>query len=207
MAWTRFCDRGTVRRVAVVNAFVFPSGVRQRFTDHHRDLSADDVATVEAAARQWFRLAAGHPKAKLSMPSVVVDDLWHELVLQSREYAAFCEAAFGRLLPHPPESAMGAATAAGNRSTGLATTLHLAQQDEGCGPHQLPLLFRVDGQLAVAGGRRYLIDCGGRGECFELPGTVCLQHLTGVGRPVRGDWGGGRSHDAGMPGTGDGPRL
>jgi hypothetical protein len=81
----------------------------------------------------------------------------------------------------------------------------LAQQDDGCGPHELPLLFRVDGQLAVPGGRRYLVDCGGRGECFELRGTVCLQHLTGVGKPVRGDsWGRGRSPDNDMPGAAGG---
>jgi hypothetical protein len=99
---------------------------------------------------------------------------------------------------------MSAATAAANRSAGLATTLRLAQQDEGCGPQELPLLFRVDGQLAVAGGRRYLIDCGGRGECHEVRGTLCLQHLTGVGKAVRGDWGGrGRSPDASTPTGGD----
>jgi hypothetical protein len=44
----------------------------------------------------------------------------------------------------------------------------------------------VDRDLAVAGGRHYLADCGGRGECYQMRGTVCLQHLRAVGRPVRG---------------------
>jgi hypothetical protein len=204
MARTRFWDRRSARRIAFVDAFEFPSSVRQRFAERHRRLSVDEIGTVEAATRQWFRLAATHPKARLSMPSVVVDDLWHELVLHTREYAAFCDAALGRFLHHTPESAMDAAAAAANHSTGLVATLRLARQDEGCGPQELPLLFRVDQELGVVGGRRYLIDCGGRGQCHDTPGLTCLQHLTGVGKPVRGGWDSRHAPDVGVPGAGCG---
>src|SRR5215208_2444034 len=121
-----------------------------------RPLSTEDVRTVEEATRQWFRLAARHPRAKLSMPSVVVDDLWHELVLHTRDYAEFCEAAFGRFLHHTPESAMSVEAAAANRAAGLAMTVRLAQLDEGRTVGQLPLLFRVDRELGISGGARYL---------------------------------------------------
>ncbi len=160
--------------------------MRQRFAIQHGDLTADGIRTVEAATRQWFRLVGRRPKAKLSMPSVVVDDMWHELVLHTRDYAAFCEDAFGRFLHHVPESAMSSPAAAANRSTDLLNTLRLARHDEGGGLQRLPLLFRVDEELAVAGGRRYLAHCGGRGECLEVRGTVCLQHLSGLGKPLRG---------------------
>jgi hypothetical protein len=183
MAWNRRQDR-----VAVVDAYRFPSSVRLRFAQEHRTLTAEDIAMVEAAARQWFRLAARHPKAKLSMPSVIVDDLWHELVLHTRDYAEFCDTALGRFLHHVPESAMSAADAAANRNSTLRETLRLAQQDEAIEATRLPLLFKVDRDLAVDGGRRYLADCGGRGECFGLPGAICLQHLTSVGRRTRGNW-------------------
>jgi hypothetical protein len=182
MGWTRLLDQGKDRRTAVIDAFQFPSSVRQRFASQHAALAAHDIAMVEAATRQWFRLAARHPRAKLSMPSVVVDDLWHELVLHTREYEAFCQAAFGRFLHHVPESAMASPEAAADRSTQLLATFELARQDEGCGPGELPVLFRVDQRLPVDGGRRYLADCGGRGQCHELRGTVCLQHLTGPGK-------------------------
>ena len=163
--------------------------MRQRFVQQHDELSSDDIGLVEGATRQWFRLAARHPKARLAMPSVIVDDLWHEFVLHTREYAEFCEAALGRFLHHVPESAMTAGDAAANRLGGLRATFHLAQQDETGEPGRLPLLFRVDQELAVAGGRRYLADCGGRGECFELKGMVCLQHIGGPGkRPGGGKW-------------------
>jgi hypothetical protein len=182
-----FRNRGRVGHVDAVDAYQFPSSVRQRFTHQHHSLTGDDIQTVEAATRQWFRVAAGHPKAKLWMPSVVVDDLWHELVLHTRDYAAFCDAAFGRFLHHVPDSAMTTAAAARRRDTALLATLRLAQQDERCDPSRLPLLFRVDQELAVPGGRRYLADCGGRGDCYELAGTLCLQHLRGFGQPTRGD--------------------
>lgn len=195
MTGKRLWDRRIVRRIAVVDAFAFPSSVRLRFSDQHRELSADDVRTVEAATRQWFRLAARRPKTKLSMPSVVVDDMWHDLVLHTRDYAAFCQAAFGRFLHHVPESAMSSPAAATNRSAGLLATLQLAREDEGCDPQQLPLLFRVDKELGVDGGRRYLADCGGRGQCYEVRGTLCLHHVTGMDKPLRGGRGGSQPPD------------
>jgi hypothetical protein len=149
-------------------------------------MTDDDVRIVEAAIRQWFRLVAGYPRARLSMPSVVTDDLWQQMLLDTREYAAFCDSALGRLVPHVPESTATPATV--GHDPGLLTTFQLAQRDESCAGAHLPLLFRVDRDLAVAGGRHYLADCGGRGECYQMRGTLCLQHLRGVGRPVRGDF-------------------
>jgi hypothetical protein len=46
------------------------------------------------------------PSARLSMPSVLVDDMWHKFLLHTRDYAAFCDAAFGRFLHHEPESTL-----------------------------------------------------------------------------------------------------
>jgi hypothetical protein len=183
MAWHRVQDwSGTV------DAYRFPSSVRQRFAQEHDTLGADDIATVEAAARQWFRLAARHRKATLSMPSVIVDDYWHEMVLHTREYAEFCDTALGRFLHHVPESTMSAADAAANQTANLRNTLKLAQADEGVAADRLPLLFRIDRDLGLAGGRRYLADCGGRGQCYGMTGSVCLQHLDGPGRKPGGRW-------------------
>ncbi len=190
-------------QLAAVNSYQFPSSVRQRFVQQHGELTEDGVRSVEAAARQWFRLGVRHPKARLVMPSVLVDDLWREFVLHTREYAEFCDAAFGRLPHRTPEPVVTAAGSAENRSIGLRATYLFAQQDEPrqaeprqAGPRQeepwpggpvlLPALFRVDQELAVAGGRHYLIDCGGRGTCYGLKGTTCLQHLGGPGKPAGG---------------------
>ncbi|MFE9189811.1 hypothetical protein ACFYL6_09400 [Micromonospora sp. NPDC007208] len=170
----------------------FPASGRQHLRNRYPHLSDDDIVLVETATRQWFRIIARQPSAKLSMPSVVVDDLWQELTLHAQDYATFCDAAFGRL-PHPqPRSATSGDTTDADRRPLLLTTLSHGRRDEGSGPTGLPLLFRVDEELRVHDGNRYLADCGGRGECFPVSGRVCLQHLAGPGkRPkppgIRGD--------------------
>jgi hypothetical protein len=170
-----FRVRQSGRRVSAVDAYEFPSGVRQRFALRHGELSGDAVRAVEAAARQWFRLAARHPKARLAMPSVIVDEFCREFQLHAREYADFCVSALGR--PAMP---------AESRPGELAATFRFAREDEPRVAGLLPALFRVDREVAVAGGRHYLADCGGRGVCYELKGTVCLQHLGGVGKALTG---------------------
>jgi hypothetical protein len=174
MSWIRSRDRRTAQRLAIVDAYRFTAGVRHRFTLAHGDLDTVAVAMVQSAARQWFRLAARHRTAHLSMPSVVVDDLWREMVRDTRDYAEFCDAAFGHLLPRPTEPGS-------DRPARLATTFHLAQEDENGPPGALPVLFRVDRELGVPGGGHYLADCGGgRDICHEMPGATCLRHVTGI---------------------------
>jgi len=180
-------SRRAVRRLGAVDAYEFPFSVRQRVRLKHPDLQAEHTALVETALRRWFRLLARRPSVRLSMPSVLVDDMWHEFLLHTRDYAAFCDAAFGQFLHHEPESTMTPDQAAANRSDRLLLTLRLARQDENCGPGVLPLLFRVDQEVGLeAPHRRYLADCGGRGQCDEAsrPDLVCLQHLAGPGRPL-----------------------
>ena len=76
MITSRLPDRGSARRIAFTNAYEFPGSVRQRFAHGHSGFTGDDVLIVEAATRQWFRLVAGYPRARLSMPSVLADELW-----------------------------------------------------------------------------------------------------------------------------------
>jgi hypothetical protein len=198
MSWIRSRDRRTAQRLAVVGGYRFPAGVRHRFTVAHGDLDTAAVALVEDAARQWFRLAVRHPRAGLSMPSVVVGDLWRELVRDTRDYAEFCAAAFGRPWPRPPESD-------NDRPARLAATFRWAQQDESCPPEALPLLFRVDREMDVEGGGHYLADCGGRGVCHELPGAICLRHVAGVRSTRR--WPGRLGNASLPPGAGTGGDL
>jgi hypothetical protein len=164
----------------------FPSTARQRLGFGHPDLTADHLRAVEEAARQWFRLAERQRPARLAMPSVAVDELWRVLTEQR-----------AGLPPYVPEQ-----PATGDHGKRLQHTFRLAQRDEGCASDALPLLFRVDREIGIAGGRRYLVDCGGRGQCFPVAATICLVHLTGPGKPVRGDWKGPDSRMDGWDSSG-----
>ncbi len=153
--------------------------MRQRFAQRHTDLGSDGLKAVEAGLRQWFRTGARHPRARLTMPAVVVGDFWAEFALHTRDYAEFCAATVGR--PWPPETVIA------DRSR-LGVTLRLVLEDEACVAPALPLLFRVDRELGVAGGRGYLADCGGRGTCHELRDTICLRHVGGPGKQPGRKW-------------------
>ncbi|MEU7752716.1 hypothetical protein [Micromonospora sp. NPDC049171] len=182
MNWTKFRSDRTPRRLRAVADLQFPASGRERLRNRYPHLGADDIVLVETATRQWFRLVVRHPGAKLSVPSVVVDDLWQALTLHTRDYAAFCDAAFGRLLHHQPGPATGGDPPNAERGSLLLATLSHARRDEGGDPTSLPLLFRVDQELRIPDGKRYLADCGGRGECFPVAERVCLQHLGGPGK-------------------------
>jgi hypothetical protein len=198
MSWIRSRDRRTAQRLAVIDGCRFSAGARYRFSLEHGDLDTAAVALVQDACRQWLRLAARRPTTRLSMPSLVVDDLWREMARDTRDYSEFCGAAFGRLFARPPECDA-------DRPARLATTLRLAQEDENCPPGALPLLFRIDRDLGVPGGARYLADCGGgRAVCHELPGTTCLRHVAGV-KPA-GRWR-ARFGSTSPPGAGAGGDL
>jgi len=176
---TRLWDRGGTRRLAAVDSYRFPTGVRRRFAFSHPHLSDEHIDTVEAATRQWFRLIARRPRAKLVMPSTVAGDYWREFCLHTREYSEFCGQAAGHLVQDQPAKDKGAQ---------LYATLLLAQQDEQLESHRLPLLFRVDRELAISGARRYLADCGGYDRCYEESDVICLRHVAGVQKRRRGTW-------------------
>ncbi|MEU1242854.1 hypothetical protein ABZ388_21090 [Micromonospora parva] len=192
MIWTKFSSDRNPRRLRAVSDLRFPASGRQHLRNRHPQLSDEDIALVETATRQWFRIIARQPGAKLSMPSVVVDDLWQQLTLHAQDYATFCDTAFGRPPQHRPGSATSDDTTDDSRRSLLLSTLKHGRRDEGGGSDSLPLLFRVDQELDIHNGNRYLADCGGRGECFPVSDRVCLQHLAGPGkRPkppgIRGD--------------------
>lgn len=167
-------DRRSARRVAAVDEFRFPSAVRQRFGFTFPAVSAAGLTTAEEALRQWFRLHARHPKARLSMPSVAVDAMWRELTLHTAVYADLC-------------GALGQAPQSASTEAGLRDAYVLACEDEPVERPRLPLLFRVDRELAVPGGNHYLGDCGGRAQCHQVSGVRCLQHVAGLEKK-RGPW-------------------
>ena len=146
----------------------------------------------------------------VAMPSRVVDDLWHAHITCTRASAASCAKAFGTFLHHRPEAEMTPDRVASNGGPDLRRTYELAVGLEG--PRELPLLFRLDGELGIEGGRRFVRSCG-RARCAGGPAT-CLQHLPAhlprQRRDGRGDgwadsgWGGGERDSAWSGGAGDG---
>lgn len=145
--------------------------------------------------RQFFlaHLKSGH--RFVSMPSQAVDDLWHEFILCTKNYDSFCRKAFGRFLHHTPAVSLTDDRA---KNEGLRRCWWFACREENIDPRapaRLPLLFALDAKLNVAGGFRYVPDCGG----VRREGAA-----TGAAAPYCGSDFSSASFDGGTEGLADG---
>lgn len=109
--------------------------------------------------RTWFGLLSANPRANLGMPSKAVDTAWHEFILLTKDYAEFCNHAFGKFMHHTPHQqrsmqrreglvrtyGLGAAAVAGGALVGVAAASAMSGRD----------LFSLDQTLGIADGKAY----------------------------------------------------
>ena len=197
--WGRYVR---LKRDRYIRDFALPKGLYERLKKRRPELEVKDCALVARGLRQFF-LAYLHSGRKfVSMPSQVVDDLWHEFILYTKAYDAFCRQAFGGFLHHTPAVALGAEK---RDNQGLRRAWWYACKEENINPAQalrVPLLFALDGKLGIGDGFIYVPDCeslgtDGRGNvhCGSDFGDSSVDGCTdGFGD---GDGGGGDGGDGG----------
>jgi hypothetical protein len=167
-----------------------PASVIARFRADH-PVGDDQMALIDAGLRQWFLLALEFPHHGLGMPSRAVDDLWHEFVLHTRDYAAGCEAALGRPLHHVPDGPVVEAGAAHERLARTYRAVCVLERIDPGRPARVPLLFAVDARVGVPGAQPPVAECGEGAICATPAGQPpCLRHAYGRGR-LRGGRDGG----------------
>jgi hypothetical protein len=182
------------RREAHIRNFILPKGLFEKLCEKHPHLSTKDCQLVAQGLRQFF---LGHLKSGrkyVSMPSQVVDDLWHEFILYTKSYQQFCQQAFGRFLHHTPAVVLSAGQ---QGNAGIRRSWHYACHEENINPikpTRLPLLFALDSKLHIPNGFVYVPDCSG----FQRPSsnggdTYCAAELGSSGS---GCGGGGSDSDS-----------
>jgi len=147
-------------REAFINGYAFPPGLLDKLARKRPELDAPARQRVEQALRQYFLIYLRGGFKFVSMPSQVVDDLWHEFILYTRNYQQFCRKAFGRFFHHTPAVVLDRQQRGSN--AGLRRVWWLACQEEGIDPRKpdrLPLLFALDGEFNLADGFFYAADC------------------------------------------------
>jgi hypothetical protein len=170
------------QREEFIRSYVFPSSALAGLTQRHPALNEKDQLRVVEALRDFFLVRLRVGDRLIGMPSRVVDDLWHEFILDTREYQQFCKAAFGSFFHHVPASSnpsgedMGAALRVTWRCACLAEGIYPQQ------PARLPLLFAIDSELQIANGHSFINRLLPRGR------------YAGDGGAVAGCGGGGESH-------------
>lgn len=149
----------TLRRAEFIRTFRWPPGLLARLQKHHPGFERKDSALVSRGLRQFFLAYLMSGKRYVSMPSQVADDLWHEFILYTREYDAFCRHAFGGFLHHTPAVVLSEHR---RSNEGLRRVWWYCCKYENIDPvkpTRLPLLFALDSKFKIAEGFVYHPDC------------------------------------------------
>jgi hypothetical protein len=145
-----------LKREAFIRSYVFPSSILAALTRYHPHISENDRLRVAQALREFFVVRLRVGDRLIGMPSRVVDDLWHQLILDTREYERFCKLAFGDFFHHVP----AAANPPGKQmAVALRVTWRHACLAEGIyspSPTRLPLLFAIDSELQIENGHSFI---------------------------------------------------
>ncbi len=160
LAFTLWQRQQGLRREAYIRNFELPRGLFDQLRKRRPHLTQKECQLVAQALRQFFLAHLKSGRQFVSMPSQVADDLWHEFILYTKNYQAFCGQAFGRFMHHSPAVALGGARTA---NSGLRRCWWQACALENIDPRRpsrLPLLFALDAKLGVADGFVYVPDCG-----------------------------------------------
>lgn len=142
-----------------IRTYMFPSGLLDKLASRRPELEAKDRQLVARALRQFFIAYLKSGRKYVSMPSQVVDDLWHEFILYTRHYDLFCKTAFGGFMHHTPAIVLGAHR---HNNTGLRRAWWYCCLEENINPKKatrLPLLFAIDAKLKINNGFHYMLDC------------------------------------------------
>jgi hypothetical protein len=148
-------DATTRARSEYIRKYAFPVALRLKMRERFPALGDEQISDVFEALRNWFLLLLAHRGRHLGMPSKAVDVAWHEFILMTRQYEAFCKEAFGSFLHHAPNEGspedsryalsrtLGASTLAGVGAGAFVGTVAASQ------------LFSIDQQLGIADGHLY----------------------------------------------------
>lgn len=156
LLWSRW---RRLARAEFIRTAPFPPGLYERLAKRRPDLAIKDRQLVGRALRQFFLAYLNGGRKFVSMPSQVVDDLWHEFILYTRHYEAFCKKAFGRLLHHTPAVVLSVDK---RNNEGLRRVWWQCCKEENIDPakpSRLPLLFALDTKLGIADGFHYTPNC------------------------------------------------
>lgn len=205
-----------LQREAFIRRYSFPKGLYAKLQAQHPKLNNRDCQLVSRALRQYFLAHLKSNRRFVSMPSQVVDSLWHEFILSTKDYEAFCDKAFGQFMHHSPAVKLSK-DRQGNE--GLRRCWWYCCKEDNINPKQparLPLLFAIDQKLEITNGFRYLADCEGVRRLQDGSNTAS-NHSSAVycggdfssssfdgGTEGFGDDGGTGSDSGGDGGDGDG---
>jgi len=201
--------RTRLKRQAFIENYRWPKGLLAKLKHKHPTLSTKEAELVAQGLRQYFRVYLAGGCNNVAMPSQVADDLWHEFILYTKAYGAFCKQAFGGFFHHTPAAVLGA-----NRhiNADLRRCWWWACKDENihpAKPSRLPLLFALDAKFHIPNGFHYVPDCSGPrrsdgGSTSHCGGDFSNASVDGCTDGFGADGHGGHTSDSGDGGCSGG---
>jgi hypothetical protein len=195
-----------MRRAEFIRAYQWPPGLLDKMTRTYPHFTRKETSLVSRGLRQFFNAYLRGGRRNVAMPSEVVDVLWHDFILYTKEYQAFCKGAFGQFLHHTPAVMLAPERKSSNE--GLRRVWWQCCKEEAIdpkNPSRLPLLFALDIKLNIPNGFRYVADCQGvRRDGSGSGGANCGSDFasSGVDGSTDGFGDGGGSGDGGGDGGG-----
>lgn len=203
-----------LRRAEFIRTYRWPPGLLERLEKHRSGLERKDSALVSRGLRQFFIAYLMSGRRYVSMPSQLADDLWHEFILYTREYDAFCRRAFGGFLHHTPAVVLGEHRQSNEGLRRVWWYCCKYESIDPVNPTRLPLLFALDGKLNIPDGFVYHPQCeqlrkSGSGGAAYCGGDFADSSIDGSsagfgdsgndggGHGGHGDAGGGHGGDGG----------
>ena len=183
------------RKLLQLATYGFPDHLQKRLQATYPHLTPEECAKVLDGLRQFFAISILAGGRRIAMPSQAVDEAWHEFILSTRAYQAFCQRVLGRFLHHTPAEAMLSPRYA---QQGIRLAWRLACGRERIDPKRparLPLLFAIDGALRIPGGYTYALNCGLGGDRYCAGSIGCSSGCGGGGCSGDGGCGGGCGGD------------
>jgi hypothetical protein len=144
-------------REAFIRTCTFPRALFEKFARVRPGLGLKEQQLVARALRQFFLAFLKSGCRRVAMPSKAVDEMWHEFILFTREYQAFCARAFGEFLHHTPAVKLGDSR---GDNEGLRRVWWFCCIEENINPRKptrLPLLFAIDRKLGIPDGLTYAL--------------------------------------------------
>ena len=93
-------NRQRQKRLQVLRNHVFPVSYHEEVMKRYPHLTAEDVNQAFEQLRFYFSICLAKKPTAVAMPSRIVDVCWHIFISDTRQYKQFCDTVLGDFLHH-----------------------------------------------------------------------------------------------------------
>ena len=138
----------------------FDEAYTQEVLQKYPHLNENDAAEAFEQLRRYFQICWQNEKKTVAMPSRLIDECWHSFICDTRSYAQFNEAVFGRFLHHEPPNCfepqkLDISERSDRQMLAIARAYKGALAAEVVGTATVPTLFAIDVRLQIQDGFYY----------------------------------------------------